>query len=94
MKWQEKALALETLCELSLKMRNIDDWYVSQNIEVKDGGILKGIYGNGVTPEEAINDHWNKLVFELADNEYLVTKAYGDRKAVVWDGFMWKDIIE
>ena len=60
MDWQQKAEALAALCELRIKFRERqwriggpEPWYVEQRVEVKDGSILCGQYGNGSTPEEA-----------------------------------------
>lgn len=102
MEWQQKAAALAALCELRIKFRPAEwriggpePWYVEQQIEVKDGSILCGTYGNGFTPEEAILDHWQKLVTDLPRDQYLVVRAYRDeRRAVRWNGFMWEDVPE
>ena len=95
MNYEEKLEALNALAECSLKMRKPGDWYVSQSVEVKNGGMLEGRYGNGETPELAIHNHWSELTELLKAGEYLVIKAYGDnRKAVKWNGFMWQDVKE
>lgn len=94
MDWQQKLAALNALSECSLKMRKPGDWYVSQRVTVKRGSVLVGEYGNGVTPEEAVNDHWNQLAEDLPRGEYLVADLSGSRKAVRWNGFMWDAVIE
>lgn len=99
MHWETKLSALNALTECSLKMREPGDWYVSQNVDVKDASIIKGVVGNGVTPEEAINDHWNQVTGELKSHEYLVCREYWDgetskRLAVRWNGFMWSHVVE
>jgi hypothetical protein len=56
--------------QLEIKMRM--NWkepesifYASlEHVEVKDRGILKGTYGNGATPEEAMRNYYNKIVGE------------------------------
>lgn len=95
MTWEQKLAACQALSACSLKMREPGDWYVSQDVEIKDKSILKGEYGNGTTPEEAVEDHWTRLT-QLAAHEYLVTRAGGGelRKAVRWNGFMWDQVIE
>lgn len=95
--WQQKAAALAALAELSIKCRKAGDWYVSQNVEIKDNSVLRGEYGNGSTPQEAIEDHWQRLVTNLEKSPlYLVARAGGgeDRRAVRWNGFMWQDVPE
>lgn len=95
MNTQQKAEALNALAEISVMIRKANDWYVSQSVEVKNGNILEGEYGNGTTPDEAIENHWLKLVDDLPANKYLVLGAYGEnRKAVKWNGYRWEDYPE
>lgn len=102
MDWQQKAEALASLGELSIKFRERenriggpDPWYVSQRIEIKDGPCLLGSYGNGYTPQEALEDHWETLTTRLKPDQYLVIRGLSDdRKAVRWNGFMWADVHE
>lgn len=95
MTWEQKFAALNALAPAELKMRKPGDWYVSQPVETKervDSGVLVGRYGNGRTPIEAVEDHWNRLTNEkpLA---YLVVGAFGSsRKHVLWNGFMWQEM--
>jgi hypothetical protein len=104
---KEKMEALSSLDEdISLKYRSIDyivdfppskkleSWYVYQSVEIKKGGVLCSVSGNGNTPEEAIEDHWRKLT-ELKMGEYVIVCAgTPNRKAVKWNGFMWKPVAE
>lgn len=102
MDWQQKAEALAALADLSIKFRERewrvggpDPWYVSQNVEVKDGSILSSVCGNGHTPEEAIEDHWKQLVDDLTSRQYLIINVgTKDRRAVKWNGFMWQHVDE
>lgn len=106
MTFGERVEAIGSLTEFSIKYRerdfrkrfekDLEPWYVSQRVEVKSksGGTLVTISGNGETPEEAIEDHWKKLV-ELGSDEYIVVNAGdNDRQAVQWNGFMWKKVTE
>jgi len=80
--------------DVAVRMRKPGDWYVDQNVEVKDMDCLEGRYGNGETPYGAILDHWNKLT-NLAPHEYLVVNAMrSNRKAYRWNGFMWAEVDE
>jgi len=67
--------------QLEIKMRmNWDDhesdFYAAlQRVEIKDGCILNGAYGNGATPEEAMRDYYKKiadkrLVYRAMNKEY------------------------
>lgn len=103
MDWQEKAAALAGLTELAVCFREKqwriggpEPWYVQQRIYIKDDCVLRGVYGNGDTPQEAIEDHWKHLVTELPANQYLVICASDSerRRAVRWNGFMWQDVPE
>jgi hypothetical protein len=97
MTYEEKLQALQALGECSLKMRRPGDWYVAQPQKgVHSGGILRSPYGNGRTPEEAVENHWFALTSEVAPDEYVVLHP-GDsvrRRAVRWNGFMWADVDE
>lgn len=93
MTWEQKLEALQAISECALHMRKPGDWYVGQyRVEVADGsGILMGRYGNGRTPEEAVENHWSELT-GLEPNEYIVLDAYGeDRKQLRWNGYRWAD---
>lgn len=102
MDYQQKAEALASLCDLAICFREVRNriginhpWYVSQNIDVKNGGCLEGKYGNGATPQEAVEDHWRALVSELPADQYLIIREGGSpRRAVRWNGFMWADVME
>lgn len=101
MDWQQKAEALAGLTELAICFREKQDrigrpqsWYVRQTIDIKDGPCLHGAFGNGHTPQEAIENHWQRLVDELPADKYLVVRAADKRRAVRWNGFMWQDVPE
>lgn len=98
--WSQKAEALAALAELSIKYRDqkhrigkSEPWYVDQNIEIKDGNTLIGVYGNGHDPHSALADHWNQLVTNLEPQQYLIARPEdGFRRSVRWNGFMWADV--
>lgn len=101
MDWQQKAEALSGLTDLAICFREKRDrigghepWYVLQKIDIKDGSCLHGAYGNGATPQEAIEDHWKRLVDELPPDKYLIARWADKRRAVRWNGFMWQDVPE
>lgn len=53
-------------------------YYASfERIEIKDGSILRGVSGDGETPEEAIADYAKKIA-----GERLVFGAYTDARRV------------
>lgn len=102
MDWEHKADALAALCDFSLQYRAPADriglaepWYVEQAVQVREKDTMCGTYGNGFTPQEAIEDHWKRLVTDLPHEHYLVVRQGGHpRRAVRWNGFMWADVIE
>lgn len=56
--------------------------------EIKDGGLLIGLYGNGNTPEEAIAGYGKQISGKL-----LVINAYGDpvkRKEILVPEFVYE----
>jgi hypothetical protein len=92
--WQEKFAAVQVLGEASLRMRKPGDWYVSQMVEVletEDSSVLVGRYGNGSTPKEAVEDHFNTLTAEQPLHCVVVDamSTRDVRRHVRWNGFMW-----
>jgi hypothetical protein len=93
----EKFDAIKALARAVLEMRVPGDWYVSQQgVEItSDGaGILRGFWGGGATPQEAIEDHWRQMTEGLKPSEYLVTHAMStpDRKHHRWNGYRWAEM--
>lgn len=94
MTWEEKLMACQALAECHLRMRSPGDWYVSHRVDIVNGPMLEGRYGNGRDPREAVENHWRELT-ELAPHERVVANALTDqRREVRWNGFMWQDCIE
>lgn len=90
--WEQKLSALQNLCEVHLCMRKPGDWYVSADMSIKDNSVLIGTYGNGTTPQEAVEDHWFIYTTEANPLKPIVAGRGGERKYWVWSGFMWKEI--
>ena len=92
---QQKAQALNALAQISLVLTTDNKWVIKQDVEIKDGSILKSERGEpDDCPLKTIDKHWNKLT-RLEPHQYLVTNAYGKkRKAIRWNGFMWQPIEE
>jgi hypothetical protein len=91
--YEQKLAAINALGQAHVMMRKPGDWYVSQaGVEIKSGGLLKNVSGNGVNPGNAIENHWDKLT-TLEDNEVVTLNAMRDsRRYVRWNGFMWVDV--
>lgn len=95
MTWEEKLVALQCLGDTCLIMRRPGDWFVSSRAEIKQGAILAREYGNGPTPQAAVEDHWRIFVDDLPPGQYIVTDAYRpERKAYRWTGYMWREVVE
>lgn len=95
MTWEEKFEALNCLAPGRLIMRKPGDWYISRGIEVTSDSspVLKGMYGNGTSPEQTILNDWDVLVDSIKPDEYLVVSAGSvDRKHFRWNGFMWNEL--
>lgn len=88
MTWEQKLEALNALCEHSLIMRAPGDWYVSSDLTIIDECISSWDYGNGETPEEAVEDHWDKYA-SVAFPMYI---SNGTGKKYRWNKFMWKEV--
>lgn len=94
MNWEEKLQALQALGETRLAMRKPGNWYVDQRgVEVGGDGMLAVLYGDGATPIDAVNDHWEQYVNNLPVDKYIVIGAYTEkRRHVRWNGFMWEEL--
>lgn len=87
MTWEQKLEALKALTPTHLEMRSPGDWYVSAYARfVTDGAFQRSAYGNGASPEEAVESDWSQLVDVIPSNALIVV---GDKR-VRWNGFMWK----
>jgi hypothetical protein len=94
MNWEQKLQALNNVAPVELGMRMPGNWYASHRAYIKKGGFLEGSAGNGVSPEEAVNDLW-RLRTELAPEHYVVVDDMGpNRRAYRWAGFMWEPVQE
>lgn len=91
MNWETKLQALKAFAPHHLEMRKPGDWYVCSNVEIVSDGVLIGEYGNGTTPEEAVADHWRRLVDDLPLDKYLRGGTPGHTTYAKWNGFMWAD---
>ena len=97
MNWEEKLVALLTIDDdLAVTMRKPGNWYVSGGrceIKRKGSGVLEGVYGDGKTPQEAVEDHWRQYVTDLPEGAVIVIDAMQKtRREVRWNGFMWADV--
>lgn len=92
MNWEQKLAAFKALGEAHLEMRKPGDWYVADSINVGGDGCLVGAYGNGATPQQAVEDHWQKLVVDLPLDRHLHSRHAGVIRRVRWNGYMWQDI--
>ena len=92
MTYEQKIQACQAVGEFSLCMRRPGDWYVDHAVEMKDtpeSALLCVTYGNGATPEDAVEDHWKILTAPAP----MVIVLHADRRRLVhWNGFMWQDI--
>jgi hypothetical protein len=95
MTWEQKLAACQALGECHLMMRKPGDWYVSQRVSVKEregDGVIVGRYGNGATPEEAAEDHFNELTAKTPLAYVVIDEMRPARRHVRWNGFMWEDV--
>lgn len=89
MDWQQKFAAIKAFSgNASLEMRAPGDWYVGGSMSIGGNGMLVGEYGNGTTPEEAIEDHW-RIYSSLPCDRYAVNR---ENLRARWNGFMWMEV--
>lgn len=91
MNWEMKLAALKAFAPHHLEMRKPGDWWVSTNVEIAGRGMLEGVFGNGRTPEDAVNDHWKQLVTDLPADQYLRGGMSEHTVYARWNGYMWVD---
>lgn len=92
--WEQKLSALQALTDTALRMRGPGDWYISaERRSVGGDGFLTGTYGNGKTPQEAVEDDFRKLAEMLPSDKYIVVRKSGGDKQFRWNGFMWQEVI-
>lgn len=97
MNWEQKLQAMKALCgdfSVCLMMRCPGNWYVSaRGRECYDGVILRGNYGNGRTPAEAVENDWRECVEELPSDQCLmINYKQPNQRKVRWNGYMWADV--
>ncbi len=91
MEWQQKFAAIQAFAgsyDTYICMRKPDDWYVSCGMSVGGNGMLHGKYGNGATPQAAVEDHWAQYE-ALPFDRYAVNR---ENKRARWNGFMWAEV--
>ncbi len=92
MDWQQKFAAIKAFAgdfETCLMMRKPGDWYVSAGMAQGGDGVLLGTYGNGATPEEAVDDHWRIYTDDMPHDKYAVADRANPPRRGRWNGFMW-----
>lgn len=92
MTYEQKLAALKALTPTHLEMREPGNWYVSayaRECRLNTHGLI-GHYGNGKTPEDAINDDWE----QISTNPRVIINAMSpdNRREVRWNGFMWETL--
>lgn len=85
MNWEQKLHALKKLSfNTRLEMRSPGDWYVQASMQIPEGQMLRGAYGEGPTPEAAVEAHWVIYgcgkIFDCSGKQFR------------WNGFMWEEV--
>lgn len=93
----QKMIALNCLNPCSITYSTLtpaDPWRCSvEGLEIEEKSILRSVYGIGPSPEEAVNNLWDKLTDNLDANSFIVIDAYKPtRRQYVWAGFMWQPV--
>jgi hypothetical protein len=96
MTWKDKLAKLRELTKTTVHRRTSGSCYVSgygrETQEEGRCGLLSD-GGNGITPEAAVEDDWNRIA-GLPSWKYIVLDAMGDnRRHVRWDGTKWVDLL-
>jgi hypothetical protein len=91
MGWELKLHALNSICRVKLTMSQPGEWSAYPgDVEIHERGLLKEFVGTGPSVVEAVESLW-RLATDLELGSFLVVNAYGARRQLVWNGFMWAD---
>lgn len=90
--------ALEGLAPVGIRLRGANvtwapRWYAHQDyVNIAGDGVLKGVTGDGASPERAISALWDNTT-NLGPGLYLAVEKPGEsRRHFVWKGFMWQEL--
>lgn len=94
MDWHQKAVALNNLAPLTLRLGTDNRWVAhSAGVEIGGDGLLSSVNGRAPTPEGAVEAYWIALVPSLPAGRYIVIGAIsGQRRQLRWNGSMWADV--
>lgn len=93
MTWEEKLEALKGLSPTVLVMRKPGDWYVSATgRNIGGDGFLTSAYGNGQTPQQAVENDWKEMTEKVPLEKYIVVTRSGERHHFRWRGYMWEEL--
>jgi hypothetical protein len=92
---EEKLARLREIAHTEVLMRDNGTWYVQaygRETQRRGSGILAGTYGDGRTPEEAVENDWEQIA-NLPPDRYVVLDAMSPkRRHVRWGGAGWIDL--
>jgi hypothetical protein len=86
MNWEEKFEIMKNMTHTEICMRKPSDWYISSWMNIAGGS-----YGEGHTPEEAINNQWELMTtrsFEIS------SWKHDGKEYLRWNGFLFVRISE
>lgn len=91
MTWEQKFEALKAFggSYARIEMRRPGDWYCAPGGELAGDGMLRGEYGNGRTPEEAVNNCWACIERTPLDRYW---RSSSSNKNFRWNGYMWQEV--
>ena len=86
--WEQKYEILEALCPLTLKMRHPGNWYVSSSGRgVQEGSIIRYTYGEGETPQAAVEKDY--VLYVSQRPVVYVSRSAEKPNYYRWNGYMW-----
>ena len=100
--WEEKYEFLKVICpRASINMRAPGNWYFNSDMGVGNGSVVSGSYGNGISPQTAVENHFNiysQITFERFmsnpkdKREYI--RVYGEKedRYFFYSKYGWKEI--
>ena len=92
--WEEKLEIIQSIegmfsFNTFLAMRKPGNWYVQSrtHIYTENSPMIHGNYGNGKTPQEAVENHFKIYVEDIKDNQYVEYEG----KKYRFEGHIWKE---
>lgn len=84
---KQKAIALNSLTPISIRLRRDGTWYVDSMMEIVKDGLLSSFTQSEGSADSAIDVCWSQ------HTAGQVIRVPGDIRLYRWNGFMWENVV-